>query len=187
MVPATKHTFPSDTCWLRSGHFHSFNRSRAAFWKSFVVVKLHNRLWKDGKKMVTEGVSLRGECLCRSVGYEVFDAFEYALICHCSDCRRQTGSAFKPFGGIATDPLNLVRGQDQLSLYGDERGHDAHCKQCGSLLDSLVRDGKYVHVTFGSLVDVPSIFPSAHIYVGSKAPSHTICDGLLQYDELPPE
>jgi hypothetical protein len=124
--------------------------------------------------MVTEIACLRGECLCRLVGYEVSDAFEYALNCHCSNCRRATGSAFKPFAGIATDNLALVRGEDQLLLYGDELGHDAHCKQCGSLLYSLVRDGTYLHVTFGTLVDVPTILPSAHIFVP-------------QYEELPPD
>ena len=51
---------------------------------------------------------LAGECLCRAVRYTVADAFEYALNCHCSNCRRTTGSAFKPFAGIARDKLGLV-------------------------------------------------------------------------------
>ena len=40
-----------------------------------------------------------------------------------------------------------------LMIYGDETGHDAHCRRCGSLLYSLVRDGAYVHVAMGTLVD----------------------------------
>ena len=135
--------------------------------------------------MVTEGFRLRGECFCRSVGYEVLDAFEYALNCHCSNCRRTTGSAFKPFAGIAAGHLVLVRGEDHLMRYGDATNHDVHCGRCGSLLYSRVRDGAYVHVALGTLIDTPSIRPSAHIFVGSKAPWHTICDDLPQYDELP--
>ena len=57
---------------------------------------------------------------------------------------------------------------------------------CGSLLYSVVRDGAYVHVTFGTLTDDPCLKPTEHIYVGSKASWHTITDGLPQYLALPP-
>jgi hypothetical protein len=128
---------------------------------------------------------LQGECLCGDVQYGVEDRFEYALNCHCSQCRRATGSAFKPFGGIARDRFRLVKGEQALTLYGDEQGHDAHCRRCGSLLYSLVREGQYVHVTLGTLRDAPSLQPTAHIFVGSKAPWYTITDDLPQYLELP--
>jgi hypothetical protein len=52
------------------------------------------------------------------------------------------------------------------------------------LLFSVVRDGAWVHVAMGSLVDAPSITPAEHIYVGSKAPWFTITDDLPQHDEL---
>jgi hypothetical protein len=125
---------------------------------------------------------LAGECYCRAVRYTVADAFAYALNCHCSNCRRTTGSAFKPFAGIAREKLGITEGRDQLMTYGDETGHDAHCKRCGSLLYSVVREGAYVHVAMGTLVDVPSIRPTAHIFVGSKAPWFAITDDLPQYD-----
>ena len=69
--------------------------------------------------------------------------------------------------------------------YGGGTNHDAHCKRCGSLLYSLVRNGAYLHVTLGTLIDSPSIRPTAHIFVGSKAPWDDICDGLLQFDGFP--
>jgi len=47
----------------------------------------------------------------------------------------------------------------------------------------LVRDGKYVHVALGSLADEPSIRPSEHIFVGSKAPWFEITDDLPQRQE----
>ena len=48
-----------------------------------------------------------------------------------------------------------------------------------------MRDGAYVHVALGSLVDVPTIRPTEHIFVGSKAPWFEITDDLPQYDEYP--
>jgi len=127
---------------------------------------------------------LSGECLCGAVRYEVEDAFEYALNCHCSRCRKATGSAFKSFGGIERDRLRVVQGQENLMTFGDEGGHDARCKQCGSLMYSLVREGQYFHVTLGTLTDEPTIRPTSHIFVGSKAPWFTITDELPQHEEL---
>jgi hypothetical protein len=127
---------------------------------------------------------LHGKCLCGGVAYSVEDAFLYALNCHCSNCRRATGSAFKPFAGIERAKLQVTDGPERLRSYGTEDAHDAHCSQCGSLLYSVVREGRYVHVTLGTLVDDPGIRPSAHIFVGSKAPWFTITDALPQHDEF---
>jgi hypothetical protein len=124
---------------------------------------------------------LAGECFCGAVRYAVADAFAYALNCHCSNCRRTTGSAFKPFAGIAREKLSVTGGDNDLMIYGDQTGHDAHCRRCGSLLYSVVRNGAFVHVAMGTLVDDPSIRPSAHIFVGSKAPWYIISDDLPQY------
>jgi len=126
---------------------------------------------------------LNGQCLCGAVGYAVEDAFAYALNCHCSQCRRATGSAFKPFGGIAIDKLQLLRGAEDLRRHGDAGGEDLFCGRCGSLLYSIVRDGAYAHVTYGTLVDAPNLRPNAHIFVGSKAPWFEISDDLPQYEE----
>ena len=126
---------------------------------------------------------LAGECWCGAVHYRVADEFVYAANCHCSNCRRATGAAFKPFAGIEHAKLKIVEGADNLMILGDETGHDARCKSCGSLLYSLVEAGRFVHVAMGSLVDAPSIRPNKHIFVGSKAPWFTITDDLPQYQE----
>jgi hypothetical protein len=129
---------------------------------------------------------LRGQCLCGGARYEVAEAFRYAAICHCSNCRRTTGSAYKPFAGIEREKLQLVAGGDALLIVGEADNHDAHCRRCGSLLYSVVRDGAFVHVAMGTLVDDPSIRPTHHIFVGSKAAWEVIADGLPQYAEHKP-
>jgi hypothetical protein len=45
----------------------------------------------------------------------------------------------------------------------------------------VVRDGDFVHVAMGTLVDDPGIRPTKHIFVGSKAPWFTITDDLPQF------
>jgi hypothetical protein len=116
------------------------------------------------------------------VGYRVVDAFRYAANCHCSRCRASTGSAFKPFAGIEHQKLEITHGAGALLIIGDEKLNDTRCGDCGSLLFSVVRDGAFVHVALGSLVDDPSVRPSDHIFVGSKAPWFDITDDLPQFE-----
>jgi len=126
---------------------------------------------------------LTGQCLCRAVTYAVADDFHYAMNCHCSNCRRTTGSAFKPFAGIEREKFAVTQGEDGLLIFGSDKAHDAHCRKCGSLLYSLVRDAAWIHVPMGTLVDAPTIRPQRHIFVGSKAPWFTITDDLPQHQE----
>jgi hypothetical protein len=126
---------------------------------------------------------LVGECECGAVRYRVADEFLYAANCHCSRCRAATGSAYKPFAGIEREKLELTDGHDALFVFGEEGLNNTRCGACGSLLFSVVREGAYVHVALGSLVDAPSIRPAKHIFVGSKAPWFEITDDLPQFEE----
>jgi hypothetical protein len=129
---------------------------------------------------------LAGSCECGAVRYAVADAFEYALNCHCRNCRAATGAAFKPLGGIRRERLDTSVGRDELLVVGEPEGdHDVRCSVCGSLLWSVVRDGEYVHVALGSLADTPSLRPTMHIWVSEQAPWFEITDDLPQYAEFP--
>ncbi len=132
--------------------------------------------------MSSESV-LTGKCQCGAVHYAVADAFAYAANCHCSGCRAATGSAFKAFAGIEREKLEITQGRDSLLVVGTEDSNDTRCGACGSFLFSVVREGAFVHVAMGSLVDAPSIRPTEHIFVGSKAPWFEITDDLPQFDE----
>jgi hypothetical protein len=125
---------------------------------------------------------LSGKCECGAVRYRVADEFVYAGNCHCSNCRAATGSAFKPFAGIEREKLEVVEGGDTL-VWGSDDANHTRCGICGSLLYSVVRDGAYVHVAMGSLVDHPTIRPTDHIFVGSKARWFEITDDLPQAEE----
>ena len=129
------------------------------------------------------GGMLRGACECGAVRYRVEDAFRYAANCHCSRCRAATGSAFKAFAGIEREKLEVTDGRERLHVHGEEALNDTRCALCGSLLFSVVREGEWVHVALGSLVDPPSLRPTKHIFVGSKAPWFEITDDLPQFEE----
>ena len=91
-----------------------------------------------------------------------------------------------PWGEIAREKLRVTKGTDSLMVLGNvDADHAIRCAACGSLLYWTVRNGTLVRVAYGSLVDEPTLKPTAHIFVGSKAPWHEIHDDLPQYDEYP--
>lgn len=127
---------------------------------------------------------LSGRCACKAVAYEVSDEFVVAFNCHCSNCRALTGSAFLPWGEIEREKLRVTKGADALMVIGAaDADHATHCRECASLLYWTAHGGAYVRVPYGSLVDEPALKPTAHIFVGSKAPWFEITDALPQHEE----
>jgi hypothetical protein len=129
---------------------------------------------------------LRGRCGCDAVTYEVSDEFVAAFNCHCSNCRASTGSAFLPWGEIEREKLRVTKGEQSLRLIGDADGiHEVRCSECWSRLYWTSNGGTHVRVPYGTLIDEPALRPTAHMFVGSKAPWYEIVDDLPQHDEYP--
>jgi hypothetical protein len=125
---------------------------------------------------------LHGRCLCGAVQYTVADDFKYAGYCHCSDCRRFSGSAFSAMGGVDSDAFHVMQGQDRIGHYRkSENTVLGFCRDCGSSLYALKPNKGMVHLRLGTLDQAPSLRPQFHSYVGSKAPWHRIGDGLPQF------
>lgn len=128
---------------------------------------------------------LKGRCACKAVAYEIADEFLEAYNCHCSNCRALTGSAFLPWGEIEAEKLRITQGEDLSILVGDPNGqHARRCGECFSLLYWTGYEGK-IRVPYGTLIDEPTLKPTAHMFVASKAPWHHISDSLPQHDEYP--
>jgi hypothetical protein len=131
--------------------------------------------------------SCSGRCACNAIAYEVSDEFVVAFNCHCSNCRATTGSAFLPWGEIEREKLRVTKGSGSLMVVGgaDAHPHAIRCGACGSLVYWTARDGAFVRVPYGSLIDEPALKPTAHMFVGSKAPWHEILDDLPQHEKYP--
>ncbi|RZK99729.1 MAG: GFA family protein [Rubrivivax sp.] len=126
---------------------------------------------------------LSGRCLCGAVRYEVNDNFKYSGFCHCSDCRRFSGSASSAMAGIPSDEFRFTSGLDAVKQYA-KTAHTvlAFCSHCGSSLYAAKPQRGMVHLRLGTLDDAPSLRPQFHSYVASKAEWDTsLCDGLPQY------
>ena len=131
----------------------------------------------------------RGSCLCHAVTYQ-FHGPEYIFqYCHCSRCRKFTGSAFA--SNILVDPKQFewLSGEDLVGQFDHpEAKHFAtcFCKQCGSSLPWLSQSGTAMIIPAGTLDEDPGIKPTQNIFWKDRAPWCASVDALPQYDELQP-
>lgn len=132
---------------------------------------------------------LKGSCLCGSVTYRVQGPLEELVFCHCSRCRKATGSAFQAVAPIAESAFELLSGQADIRSHESSPGVHRHfCGACGSPLFSR-RDFMpgMLRLRVGTLDTPLQIDPTMHIFTASKAPWFTIGDAAPQYDTRPGE
>lgn len=127
---------------------------------------------------------ITGGCLCGGVRYEVRGAFLRASICHCSRCRRHSGSAFGVQGRVRRDEFRLLRGEELVRVFRPGQGAvKAFCSVCGSsLFGASWPGGPEVSIRLGTIDGDPGIRPQFHTFVGSKAAWHDILDNLPRYE-----
>jgi len=128
---------------------------------------------------------LRGSCLCGGIKYEVTGPLGRIVNCHCSMCRKATGSAFRTRAAVRTEAFRWLAGEAQVPRYNSSAGETrTFCRVCGSTLPTFFRDHpEQIGLPLGTLDDDPEAKPSGHVWVGSKAPWWEISDEQPQYDE----
>ena len=60
-----------------------------------------------------------GSCLCRAITYQIEGPPGYTGICHCTNCRKWTGSMFTANSGYMKSQVSLLTGEEYLKTYVD--------------------------------------------------------------------
>lgn len=129
---------------------------------------------------------IRGSCLCGGVAWEIEGPLELMTHCHCTMCRKVHGTAFATYVGGLADTFRWVRGEELIRQYPSSPEEERpFCSRCGSVVAGAPDEGK-VYMPAGNLDDDPETRPVAHIFVGSKAPWHPICDDVRQFEAHAP-
>src|SRR5262245_33669463 len=132
---------------------------------------------------------VRGSCLCGSVGFEIAAAMGPFELCHCSRCRKVTGSAFLPYLLVRRDQLVFVRGSELVTTYdapileAPPAYRTCFCSRCGSPVPDPASDAPWFEVPAGALDDDPELRPDKHIFVECKSAWFPITDDLPQLDK----
>jgi hypothetical protein len=129
-----------------------------------------------------------GSCLCGEVKYQITGNLGIFQYCHCSRCRKFTGSAHAANIIVAPDQFAWLSGEDNVGRYEVAKANHfatSFCKKCGSSLPWLAKSGKAVIVPAGSLDDHPGIEPMQNIFYGSKADWYEDASELPQHEKFP--
>lgn len=110
-----------------------------------------------------------GSCLCGEVRYTIEGSFERFYLCHCSHCRKDTGSAHAANLFSSTARLTWLSGEGAVTTYRlpETRHARSFCAICGSALP-LPGTGMLV-VPAGSLDTDIAIAPDGNIFTASRA------------------
>ena len=130
---------------------------------------------------------ISGGCLCGAVRFDVEGTLSGIWFCHCSKCRRASGSAFQPACVCERDAFRWIGSAATLSEFRMSPGYRrAFCARCGSPAPLMLEHAPLVWLPAGAFDGDPGIRPTHHIFVGSKAPWFEITDALPQYDAHAP-
>ena len=123
-----------------------------------------------------------GRCFCGACRYEIDGDLGTVTNCHCSLCRKMSGSAFASGATIPTGSFRFVGGQELLKEWQSSPGnHRVFCGRCGTpILKRKDKDPNTLRFRPGSLDSDPGVKMSKHLHVSSKAPWVEIKDDLPQ-------
>jgi len=129
---------------------------------------------------------IAGSCLCGTVRYRISEVPERMNICHCTMCRKISGSAYGVFAHIKSANFQWIHGEANVSQYESSPDHiRAFCATCGSSVPN--RNDDYTCIPAGTFDSDPQLRPMLQIFAGSKAQWHTIAADPIAYDEFDPD
>lgn len=118
-------------------------------------------------------MQVNGSCHCGAISFTAEIDPSRVLVCHCTDCQVQTGSAFRVFVPASIDQF-AVQGEPTRYVKVAENGArrvQAFCPQCGTPVFSMPPDGAtHVMLRVGTLSQRAALRPSLQIWQRSSLP-----------------
>jgi len=128
---------------------------------------------------------MMGCCLCGTVKFEAKVKTLKIYQCHCSLCRKQTGTASSTGSIIHTDNLKWLSGEDKISKWVKDTGFTSHfCSTCGSPVPNKFRGSPYYWVPAG-LIESDNIEVVTNIFVCDVAKWSQVSIKINPYETRP--
>ncbi len=119
---------------------------------------------------------IQGHCLCEGVQFEVQRILGPLELCHCTRCRRVSGSAFVAGLMVAREGYRMTAGSDLVRRYAlpVREAPPAYttffCSRCGSPVPDPEPLGEAFEVPAGLLCSDPGLKAERHIFIEHQAP-----------------
>jgi hypothetical protein len=130
-----------------------------------------------------------GGCQCGALRYRVDGDPVAVAVCHCSECQRQSGSAFGMSLIARSDAFRWLSGEPRLFTTRADSGATRECffcESCGvriyNALDSLPG---LINLKPGTLDDRSWLAPSMHVWLDSKQPWTPVPEGVRCFERNP--
>lgn len=134
------------------------------------------------------GLTFKGSCLCGSVRYELIGEPKRFYHCHCSRCRKATGTGHASNIMVKAQDFRWIEGEALLKRYkvpDAERFYSHFCSQCGSAMPREIPELGMIVIPAGSLDHEIPIRPEARIFWDSRAEWSCSGDGMPTSPEYP--
>ncbi len=120
---------------------------------------------------------ITGSCLCQDVSFEVMAAPQGASMCHCGQCRKQSGGVWSS-AYVHKQDLKISGPVNWFSSSASaERGS---CARCGSFLFWKAQNEDTISFSLGSIDGPTGLTLTKHIFVADKGDYYQIADDVPQ-------
>lgn len=130
-----------------------------------------------------------GGCQCGGIRYAVPKAPLVTYICHCTECRKQSSSAFGISFTVSRGALRLLQGTPSYWSRVAGSGHSlecAFCSNCGSRLwHQSSGHPNTINIKGGSLDEPLDLAKAVHIWASSALPGVVIPPGATFFAHEP--
>lgn len=129
-----------------------------------------------------------GSCYCGGVKIKVSGEIKSIIHCHCSKCRKSSGTAYATNGVVNINDFEIIAGSELISKFGKVAGKYRHfCSQCASpIYSSNTEDKENVRIRLGLLDGDITERPMSHNFVTSKASWEDMDAELPRYERYEP-
>ena len=134
--------------------------------------------------MSTETIT--GSCLCGSIKFEVQSPFAAFRYCHCSRCRKASGSAHAANAFVPQAQFQWLAGEalvKRFDLPEAKRFAVWFCPQCGTRVPHQVKSTENMLIPAGVLDGDPGVRPENSIFWKSRAAWYVPPQEIPKFDE----
>lgn len=128
--------------------------------------------------------AFEGGCLCGAIRYRSTAAPLRAVICHCSMCRKHSGSLALAFAHFPLDSFKWLKAAPTRyrSSQFAERGFCSACGSTVSMHEEILADR--VLITLGSLDEPGRVTPDDHVWTSARVAWFEISDDLPRFAKI---
>ena len=141
--------------------------------------------------MSSESDARFGGCQCGAIRYKLSHGPLALYVCHCTECRKQSASAFGISFIVPQNALHVMQGEPKFWSRPTDTGNTldcAFCPECGSRLWHRRRGTTDILSIKGGSLDKPvDLGQATHIWTSSMLPGIILPHGAVQFSGEPDE